>query len=216
SFLFQQYNGQQKSWDNSFGNESSDNIRGTIKLNSGSLSFRPFLRFSRISNYLYFDENRLPAQANSDVILLTPGFNFDLKLSQKITWSSELHYNNISGGASDLYRLPEVLVLSQLAYRNEVFGGKMIVHTGIEAHYRTAYEALDYDPIIQQFYLQNGFENDAFVKADVFLNFKVGNFLFLLKMAHLNQSGFNGYFITPEYAGVKRTLDMGVRWLFFD
>ncbi len=216
AYLYQQYTGQQQSWENSFNNETSDNIQGTFKLNFGPVSLRPFLKFSRISNYLYFDENRLAAQANNDILLLTTSLNFDFKILPKVTWSNTIHYNSVSGGSASLFRIPEFLALSQLAFKNEVFGGKMIIHTGVEAHYRTAYEAMAYDPIIQQFHLQNGFLNDAFLKADVFLNFKVGNFLFLLKMAHFNQSGTNGYFISPEYAGTKRTVDMGVRWLFFD
>ncbi|WP_420387349.1 putative porin [Roseivirga sp.] len=216
SFLAQRYVGEQMSWTNDFGNETSDNLEGTIKVNYGRVSFRPFLRFNRISNYLYFDENQMPAQANSDVVLLTPGLHFDYQLTEKVKWSNTFRYNSISGGSADTYRLPEMMGLSQLAYRSVAFDGKMVVHTGIEAFFQTSYQPLGYNPIVQQFYLQNDFTNDDFVKVDLFLNFKVGNFLFLVKMGHANQPSGGGYFITPNYTGAKRSLDLGVRWLFFD
>ncbi|NVK83438.1 MAG: hypothetical protein HWE21_03900 [Cytophagia bacterium] len=216
SYLTDFYLQDGRSWRNSFGNETSDNLEGTIKVNSNRVSFRPFLQFNRISNYIYFDENKLPAQANSDVILLTPGLNFDYALTPKITWSNSVRYNSISGGSANSYRLPEIMALSQIAFKNEIFGGKMMVHTGVDVFYQSDYKPLAYDPVIQKYHLQDGFTSDAFAKVDLFLNFKVGNFLFLVKMGHINQLEYKGYFITPNYTGSKRTLDMGVRWLFFD
>lgn len=216
SFLADFYQQEGRAWNNNFDNETSDNLEGTIKVNTARLSFRPFLRFNRISNYIYYNEDRVSAQANSDILLLTPGLHFDYKLSSKIKWSNTARYNSISGGSADNYRLPDLMVLSQLAFRNEIFGGKMMVHTGIDAFFQTGYKPLDYDPIIQQYYLQNSFETDDYVKVDLFVNFKVGNFLFLVKMGHINQGSQRGYFITPFYSGAKRTLDLGVRWLFFD
>ena len=92
----------------------------------------------------------------------------------------------------------------------------MMVHTGIETFFQTGYKPLAYDPLIQQYYVQNTFETSDYAKVDLFVNFKVGNFLFLVKMGHINQGSQKGYFITPFYTGEKRTLDLGVRWLFFD
>lgn len=217
SFLVQQYAGQQKDWQNDFLNENSDNLFAQIKLNGKGISFRPFIRFNRINNYIYFNQDRRPSQANSDIVLLVPGFDFDFNLSKKWRWSSNVNYNSVSGGSSEFYRLPDLLISGQLAYRNVLFGGKMVVHTGVDLHYRSSYYANGYDPIVQQFYIQDSFENDAFLRADLFLNFKVQTFNFFVKSAHVNQGlTAEGYFLTPYYTGIKRTIDLGVRWSFFD
>lgn len=216
SFLTDFYFQDGRSWLNNFQNETSDNLEGTIKLNTKRVSFRPFLRFNRVSNYIHYDETKRPAQANSDVLLLTPGAYFDYSITPRLKWSNSVRYNSVSGGSASTYRLPEFMALSQLAFKNEIFGGKMIVHTGVDVFYQSEYDALAYDPVIQQFYLQNSFTSPDFAKVDLFLNFKVGNFMILVKMGHLNQLGKRGYFITPDYTGAKRTLDLGVRWLFFD
>ncbi|WP_273520393.1 putative porin [Roseivirga sp.] len=216
SFLADFYFQDGRNWISGFENETSDNLEGTIKISSNRVSFRPFLRFNRISNYIFFNQDRVAEQANSDIILLTPGLHFDYAITPKLKWSNSVRYNSISGGSASNYKLPQFMALSQLAFKNVIFDGKMIVHTGIDVFYQTEYEPLAYDPIIQQFYLQDSFVSDDFAKIDLFVNFKVGNFMILAKMGHVNQLGTNGYFISPNYTGARRTLDLGVRWLFFD
>lgn len=217
SFLAERFEGEQRQWTNTFNNQISDNLQGTIKLKSGRVSFRPFVRFNRISNYTYFDENRLAAQASEDLILLAPGFHLDWRISDKWHWSSSVYYNNVSGGASSTFRIPETMALAQIAYKNVLFDGKMIIQTGMDVHFRSAYFGQAYDPNSQQFYLQNSFEQDGFAKIDLFLNFKVKTFLFFLKSAHFNQGlTSDGYFISPLFTGTRQTLDMGVRWSFYD
>ncbi|WP_370592824.1 putative porin [Roseivirga sp. E12] len=217
SFLVERFEGEQRQWTNTFENQISDNFQGTIKLKSGNISFRPFVKFNRISNYTYFDENRLAAQATDDVVLLAPGFHLDWKISDKWFWSSSIYYNNVSGGSASTFRIPETMALAQIAYKNVLFDGKMIVQTGMDVHFRSGYFGQAYDPTSQQFYLQNSFKQDGFAKIDLFLNFKVKTFLFFVKSAHFNQGLTNdGYFITPLFTGTRQTLDMGVRWSFYD
>mgnify|MGYP003740389577 FL=1 len=217
SFLVNRFEGEQRQWTNSFDNQVSDNLQGTLKLRAGNISFRPFIRFNRISNYTYFDENRLAAQAADDVVLLAPGFHLDWRISKKWFWSSSVYYNNVTGGASNTFRIPETMALTQLAYKNVLFDGKMIIQTGIDVHFRSSYFGQAYDPTSQQFYLQNSFEQDGFAKVDLFLNFKVQTFLFFVKSAHFNQGlTSDGYFISPLFTGTRQTFDMGVRWSFYD
>ncbi|OEK05059.1 putative porin [Roseivirga misakiensis] len=220
SFLVSQFNGQQRQWNNSFDNQISDNIRGEIKLDFGKFRFRPSLRFNRIANYTYFNEDRVAAQNSNDLVLLSPGFELDWQISKKWLWKNTFYYNTVSGDAANTFRIPEFISQSQLAYRNMLFGGKMMFHGGVDLHMRSSYFGLGYDPTIQQFHLQNDFENDGFAKLDIFLNFKVQTVMIFARSNHLNQSlglfGYQGYFITPFFTGNRQTLDIGVRWSFFD
>lgn len=217
SYLADFYSGQQQAWSNGWSDEISDNLYGEIILQTKRLRLSPFLRFNRISNFLYYGEAKTPQQAGSDILLIAPGLNFDYQLSSKWKWSSTAVFSNVSGGSADIYRIPSFMANAQLAYKNVLFDGKMIIHTGLDAHYRTEYQAYGYDPVVQQFYLQNTFTNDAFIKMDLFLNFKVKNFLFFIKSAHFNQGlTSDGYFISPYFTGTRQTLDMGARWSFYD
>ncbi len=219
SFLESRYEGKQRQWETNFENQISDYLKAEVKLNAGAFYLRPFLSFHRMSNYIFFNQEKMPDQASRDVVAIQPGLEMDWKINSKFTWKNTLMYQQVSGASSDAYRLPQWLGLSQISYKNVLFDGKMILQTGIDAHFRSAYQALAYDPMIQQFHLQDDFTNDSFVKIDIFLNFKVSNFFLFLNVAHVNQGLFseeNGYFITPFYTGMPQTIDLGLRWMFFD
>jgi len=217
SYLQSRFIGQQDNWDNSFNNEVSDNLTGRIKLGNGTFRFEPFARFHRITDYLYFGTDLRPAQADSDILQSTIGADFNVRLSPKWMWSNTVYYNNVSGGSADVFRIPEFMALSQIAHRTELFDGRMAIQVGADIHYRSQFTAYGYNPIIQQFHLQDDFENPEAVKVDLFLNFKVENFLFFLKSSNFTQGILtDGYFITPGFTGPRRTTDVGVRWLFFD
>ena len=217
TYLSEFYRGQQRAWTASWSNEVSDNLTGEINLSTDRLRFQPFLRFNRVSNYQYYNQQRLPDQANSDVVLLSPGMNFDYQLTEKWKWSSTFVYNNVSGGSANVFPIPEILATGQIAHRNVLFNGRMIIQTGMDLHYRTEYQGYAYDPVVQQFYLQNDFTQKNFIKIDLFLNFKVENFLFFIKSAHFNQGLIgDGFLITPYFTGPRQTFDMGVRWSFYD
>lgn len=216
-YLASLYKGQQKSWSNSFADEVSDNLYGEIILSTNRLRFSPYLRFNRIANYLYYGSERKPEQAASDVLIISPGLHFDYQLSPKWKWASTAVFSHVSGGSAKAYRIPALMANGQIAFRSQVFGGKMMVHTGADLHYRSTYKGLAYDPLVQQFYVQDKFEQKAFVKVDLFLNFRVLNFIFFAKLAHFNQGLLHkGYFITPHFTGTRGTFDMGVTWRFYD
>lgn len=219
SFFERRYISQQQEWRNDFRNQTSDNFYGELRLAFGDVTIQPFTRFNIISNYLYINEQRAADQAGSEIVLLNPGFNLRWQIGPRVTLKNTFQHTTISGGSAELYPAPEWLNTMQLAYRNTLFSGKMMIHTGIDVHYRSAYFAPVYNPIYQQYYLQNNSKLDGFVHADLFFNFKVKSFRFFAKIAHVNQGapiGSDGYLITPLYPGMRRTFDMGVIWQFFD
>ena len=221
SFLIRRYEGEQFSWTNNFQNEKSDNLIGQLKLNTSRLSFRPGMRFQRITNYIHYNQQKLAAQAGDDILLLSPSIALDWQLTGSLFWKNNVYYATVSGGASNLYRIPKIMANSQLAIKNVLFDGKMILHTGLDLHFRSSYKPLDYNPVNQQFFLQDDFTADSFLRADFFLNFKVQNFHLQFKLEHFNQgieelTSPGGYFLTPYYTGGRRTLSLGLRWSFYD
>ena len=83
-------------------------------------------------------------------------------------------------------------------------------------HYKSAYYAPSYAPSIQQYYIQDEYLLPSYVVADIFADFRIDTFTMFIKYTYLNQKKLGGYFTAPDYIGQKRTLDFGVRWMFFD
>lgn len=217
SFLETVYTGEQRTWRNDFNNEVSDNFYGQIRLKVNQLELQPFTRFNIITNHIFFNETKLPEQANSEIVRLQPGFNLRYQFGPRLTLKNSLYYTSISGGSANKYVMPKWMNTMQIAYRNSLFDGKMQIQTGIDMHYRSSYLAKAYDPVTQQFYLQTFDQVDDMVHLDLFFNFKVRSFRVFAKLNHFNQGLLSeGYYITPWYPGTARTVDLGIHWLFFD
>ena len=138
--------GQQDNWENSFNNENSDNIVGRIKLSKDKFQLEPFVRIHRVSNYLYYGIDLRPAQASSDILQTTIGTNLNIKIAPSWTWSNSFYYNNLSGGSADVFRIPQVMALSQIAHINELFDGRMAIQVGADIHYRSKFTGYGYNP----------------------------------------------------------------------
>ena len=83
--------------------------------------------------------------------------------------------------------------------------------------YRSEFYGDAYDPITQNFYVQNEFMLERYLRFDLFFTMQVNNLRIFLKMNHFNQfDSFDGYFVTPYYPAQKKVLDLGVRWYFFN
>ncbi len=217
TFLERAYTGQQQVWENSFSNEVSDNFFGEIRVKSGRLEVQPFTRFNIITNHIFFNEQKRPEQAGSEIVILTPGVNLRYQAGPRLTFKNSTYYTSVSGGSAEKYVMPEWINTFQVAYRNSLFEGKMQIQTGIDVHYRSSYFAKGYDPVTQQYHLQTVDKLDDMVQADLFFNFKVRSFRVFAKFNHINQGLLSdGYYITPWYPGMRSTIDLGIHWLFFD
>ena len=144
--------------------------------------------------------------------------NLNLALGNKIFWENEAIYTQITGEqeAVNSFRIPDIFINSKLYYGGYWFEDKIYITFGVDAHYKSDYYAPGYNPVMQQFYLQDDFLVPAYLVADAFLEFQIEHFSVFLKFEHVNQPQSNGYFTFPYYIGQPRIFDAGVRWMFFD
>jgi hypothetical protein len=139
-------------------------------------------------------------------------------LFRKLFFENEVIFTNISGDsiAANSFRIPKWFANSRIYYGSSFFDNKIYVMIGADLHYKSDYRSLAYNPAIQQFYLQDNFLIPSYLLIDGFIEFQIDHFTFFLKMTHANQSQLSGYFTFPHYIGQKRTLDLGIKWLFFN
>jgi hypothetical protein len=76
-------------------------------------------------------------------------------------------------------------------------------------------------PLTQQFHLQNRLKTEGVVYSEFFLNTRINRVRLFVKMANAAQGLFQGlfspgYFSTPFYPVVGRSLGFGVNWPLFD
>lgn len=222
SLLQRRYFGNHFFWDNSFQSVLTNEISGALKLELKDLSIKPKISLTTLSNYVYFNNEALPEQANENIVLTGYGAEFKLRkytnktLGEYFGFDSELIYTTVSGGDANSFRVPELYFYGKLYWEGYFFENSLQVQVGTDLMFRSAYFAYDYSFATQQYFLQDQNELTDYLLADLFLNFKVEKVRIFFKWNHFNQRNNEGYQITPLYPGQQKVVDLGVRWFFFD
>jgi len=212
------YYGNHYQWENDFSNVGVDQVKGLVKVDLNNIKLRPSLTITRVNNYVYFNENREVAQASGEAFMLIPGLKANIRIGKKFQWDTEVIFTQISGDASDAFRIPKWYGNTRFYFDSPMFNENVYVQLGIDVRYHSDYYAERYFPSHQQFYLQNDFNVYAYPVADLFLDFRINRTRVLFKYNHLNSGFMNqeGYFVTPDYTGYKSFIDLGITWYLFD
>jgi len=215
SILEIQYYGQVYQWSNSFKNKKSQDYTLGLNIPLGDFgSIKPFYQVANLENYIYYNSEARPMQLNSKVT--TNAFGFEMNLNWKFMYLTEIYKNfNVTG--YDVFRAPENYSFTRLALKMHFFKRRMKTYFGVDITYRSKFQSMHYMPITQQYYIN---DNDPFVITsqpilDFFVCSTVKNFTLYLKLNQLNQPYQGGYYITPYYPGVKRSIEMGINWRFY-
>ncbi|MEO9484826.1 MAG: putative porin [Ekhidna sp.] len=219
-FVYADYFGNHHEWHNNFESIFSNKLEGQLNLQIKSFEFKPKLSLTAYNNFVYLDQNVDPVQASDGVLISSFGADFNLRIfnDKQEGWhlENELLATNVSGGSADKVRVPDLFFNGRYFWRGNWFDDLVPVEFGIDAHARSSYLANAYAPEIQQFYLQDVQEIFGYVAADLFVNMKIDKFFFAFKWTHVNQPQDDGYFVTPNYPGQRKVIDLTVRWMFFD
>jgi hypothetical protein len=117
----------------------------------------------------------------------------------------------------EVFNVPQVITRQSLYYEDEWFKKAMFLQTGLTLRYFTKYEMNAYDPVLAEFYVQNGQEFGGFPMVDLFFNAKIRQTRIYVQYEHVNQlfSSSNAYFSAPGYPYRDAVIRFGLVWNFF-
>src|SRR5690606_34796697 len=176
-------------------------------------------------NYVFFDkvsdiqglQQVLPIQSRGNQVIASPEVRIGVTVFKNLTLTTQGIYTLLLQNDHDAIRVPALFVNSQLAYANIFFDGNLDMQGGIDFHWKSAYYARAYDPVIQQCYKQDEFLSPSYPSADVFVNAKTKRARIYFKYHNpLQLIRDTGYFPTPYYPGQRPIFDFGFDWSFYD
>ena len=216
-YIFNRHYSNHHFWENSFNNVDADQLKGRIIFPLGKQKIAPKLTLSNVVNNIYLDNEITPQQTGGAVQILSPGLDVHFQVG-KFHLEGEGIYTQLTGDseAINTFRIPEIFVNGRLYYYNILFDGKLEVQIGVEGHYKTDYYAKAYDPVLQQFYLQDEFVIPEYLLLDAYVNFRIDSFDAFIKFENISQPPNGGYFTTPYYPGTPGFISLGIGWMFFD
>jgi hypothetical protein len=199
-------------WSNSFKNIKDMTIRSSI--HSQEFKTTIGMNYSLIGNYIYNDTDALPAQAGSELLVLSGYINKDFETDH---WLIRLQALVQKSNNDNVVHLPTFAGFASLNFRTIV---SKVLHfqLGADTHYNSAFYADAYEPATARFYLQSTQSIGKYPFIDLHANMKLKRtrFFFLLMNAGAGIIGGNKYFMAPDYPYYYRTYRIGIAWSFYD
>jgi hypothetical protein len=218
TLLQQLYESNHVRWENTSRLVNSNNIYGQINLNTKQVRFSPRLDYHLINNYFYYDTVAVARQfTESAFSILRIGAQTEWR-PRKFQFLAQTYYTLVSN--DNIVRIPRFFANFRMTY-DFVYAKVLFLQVGGEIHYKSAYYADAYMPLTQQFHLQNKLKTEGVVYSELFLNARINRVRLFVKMANAAQGWLQGalnpgYFSTPFYPVVGRSLGFGVNWPLFD
>lgn len=224
TFLQQAYRGSHDIWMNYFSPVEASEIGGNLVYQSPWLKVYPGIRLSTFRNLVFFkkgdfgiNQTVLPVQSSGYQTIASPELVLNVRPFKNTWLTTRTIYTRILENADDALQIPELLVNAQLSYANIWFGGNFDFQVGLDLHWKSAYYAYGYDPVIQQFHTQQEFVSPSFPLVDVFLSAKIIRGRILLKYNNIMAAFSKSAQVpTPFYPGVVNVFDFGFDWSFYD
>ena len=223
-FMQQVYRGGFNVWTNNYHDVLSNQLSGHLKLKWGPLFLSPGLTYTAYHNYVYFTHNdNIPMaafsqQSSGSQQIVSPEVKMEIKLFNHLFIRPYLIYTKVVLSNDDNpISIPQWFANAQLCYEGFVFKNALQMQVGFDAHANAAYNAMGYDPAVQQYFIQNKYTNPSFWNVDLFLNGRIKRGRFFAKYTNLIQIFTKqGYMPTPGYPNVPNVFDFGFELILFD
>ena len=198
-------------WNRYWKQQNFSRISAFYESNSLLLRVAAFM----FSDYLYYNKEAMPTQADEDFYLLQAELGFHKKFPK--AWETKHRLLYQESLAADYLRLPQLQYKGGISYSFHLFDRALYMQSGLDLHYFSAYYADAYMPATAVFYLQDEKKIDHQVFVDVYLAFKIKRARLFVKYAHANAGlfGYN-YYAAPHYPMRDASINLGLSWLFYD
>ena len=210
--MFYQSNFSNLNWNQNFENIVYRTIYGNIKtkwINADAY-------IHQIKNYTYYNSNSVASQNTETIDYLKVKVNNEFKFGN-FRLNNTIMYQKLARG-SDVFRVPEFVTRNTLYYQDYFFKGKpLLAQIGISFKYFTKYYANAFNPVLNEFYIQNDTKIGDYPTFDVFVNGEVRRTRIYFKVENVTAAltGRN-YFVTPNNPARDLSIRLGLVWNFWN
>lgn len=198
-------------WQNTqFKNVNTRNI--SFKANTKWINANVSL--TNIENYTYFDSSSKPQQSGENITYLKVKANNEFKFG-KFALNNTVLFQQVSSG-QDVFRVPNLVTRNTFYFTDYIFkGDPMLLQTGITFKYFSKYKANAFNPLLNEFTIQNSTEI-GYPTFDIFINAQVRRTRIYLKADNLSSKFLKkNYFSAPNYPYRDFVIRFGLVWNWF-
>ncbi|MDR0605084.1 MAG: putative porin [Bacteroidales bacterium] len=171
------------------------------------------IHYYTLHHYTLLDENSLPTQIEqfTNVYQFAAYIPFHIK---EFGFNSNIY---LQYADNDKIRIPLMATRQTVYYGFPLFKRALFLQFGLDFFYNTLYYANEYNPVLQQFYLQNDKKIGNYGYLDAFLRAKINRFQLQFKLTHFLAGVFGKkYYLIPHYPARDMGFALGILWRFYD
>ncbi|MBB6461301.1 putative porin [Flammeovirga kamogawensis] len=174
-----------------------------------------FGEVNNIIDYIYYDKYARPQQYDQSIAYNRFGTKFKVRTGN-IQQIAEVVYTQNSH--QDVMPTPDVFGSYEVSYVREFRDGMISIYAGIDTHYTSAFYGYAFNPVSQQFHLQDDYKTEGYFNFDVFIDFKMRRCMAFVRISDILNAvdPTTGYWASPGYMGPGFGISYGVRWLMFE
>lgn len=206
-FYLNHYQSNHFWWNNSFNKERRVRMEGEIAIPEKKFSIKAGVE--NLQNYIYFNNQALPAQESNNIQILSGSLSKDFKmgilhLDNEIHGQFSSNQNVIPLPALTLYH--NFYILTKLAK-------VLSFQIGADLRFNTEYYALGYQPATSQFYTQDKIKIGNYPLVSGYVNMHLKRARFFVMYYHASKGlAPLTYFSTPHYPINPSNLKIGISW----
>lgn len=217
NFLLNQSDYVNYNWQNDFKTTKTQELK--FELRSKTL-LDVMVSYTGIDDFTYFkikanDSTPTPHQYEDRVDYLKVKATKEIRYRKFALMNTIMVQKVING--EGILNVPQIVTRNSLYFQDHFFKKALFLQTGINFKYFSSYAMNAYDPVLAEFYVQNGEEIGGFPLIDIFLNAKVRQTRIYFKYEHFNSlfTSKNEYFSAPGYPYRDPVIRFGLVWDFF-
>ena len=197
-------------------NENVSSVYGSLYLTP--IKTRLSVDYFLLSNYTYLNGYKTVAQYTPIFNFVRAGISKETNLGRRFKWYLDLFVQTPSGNAP--INLPWLYTRNRLGYEGRPFRN-LLMATGIDMRYYSAYYADGYSPLLGQFFYQNREKISIRPELAYYFHFRIRSFTTYLRIENLNtatmQYGFgfkSNNLAAPLYPNAGMVFRIGIFWNF--
>lgn len=209
-FYFTNYYTDYFNWNNNF--NAQDYIKGEFGVILRGFDLNA--SYTRLTNYVYLNENILPQQYSDALTVLAGHASKEFRLKH---WITTVYVAAQQITPDSILQLPALMGKLTLCYDIELFQKALHAQIGISGTYHTTWYQDAYMPALRAFYRQDSYVSGNYPYLDAFVNLAIKRARLFVKYEHFNAGLMNyNYMIVPDYPQADAAFKFGISWLFFD
>lgn len=210
-YFYNHYYSNHFKWENNFNK--------TYELKMGAEYDNPYRRFALrfkyaiVTNYMYWNEASLPAQAGSEFSVAQVFLKKDFKFGA-LNIQNSIQYQKST--TTKYMHVPEISTRNTIFVQG-IYAKVLTFQWGFDLRYDSGYYADYYSPALGMFYVQSKEKIGDYPWIDMFINLKIKRTRFYVKYSNMSTMMIkNNYFTTPNYPAQIATASFGLSWTFYD